>query len=209
MAEAHSDRKGVLLPVCVGAGSVALLTVAGVLPALYLAGGVAGGWYIGKRIRGDDKKEVRMRQAAEQAAFDAEAGDLVDEDSDDSSDSSDGEDETALADSILAGANMSLFMQSMEGAPGAESIAIPPAAKEKVQAGIHQAFEKMPQADVVRLLGTFEKMSSQPQERPTLEALQELRRLVDQVQQNMPADALATMKAYNQAFLPTETAAGG
>mmetsp|Transcript_13483 Transcript_13483/g.30601 ORF Transcript_13483/g.30601 Transcript_13483/m.30601 type:complete len:202 (+) Transcript_13483:36-641(+) len=198
MAEASAAKRGVLLPVCVGAGSVALLTTVGILPALYLAGGCAGGWYIGKRMRGEQPLEPR--RTAEQAVYDTEAGVS---DSDDSEDSSgdDDLDEGAVAESILAGANLNLFMQSLTGASGAETIAIPAEAKSKVEAGIHHAFQCMPPSDVEKLLAGFEQLSAS-QEKPSVEAIEEVRRLVDQVQTLMPEDALSTMKAYNEIFVP-------
>merc|ERR1719442_173884 len=195
MSAPQEPRRGALLPTCVAGGSLVLLGTVGMAPALYLAVGGLGGWYIGKKLQaGDARGTGQDSQPPGQA-----------EDSSDDADT----DEDTLAEQLRdekAGAtrawqHIAPFLRNLEqGGSGSSGSASGGSSSARViEAGMHEAFAKMDQDRVRALLEGIGSLRTAP----TAAELQNLQALMAEVQELMPEEARRAMEAENARFLPT------
>mmetsp|Transcript_12016 Transcript_12016/g.37096 ORF Transcript_12016/g.37096 Transcript_12016/m.37096 type:complete len:212 (-) Transcript_12016:9-644(-) len=187
--EAPRRSGGLLLPACVGAGSLALLATAGVLPAVYLAVGGAGGWYLGKRLRGEPPPEEGPEESSgeESSEEDDEAAAVADE---------------AAGAAAVAPYFKSFLRHLQQGGAGAAAPAAggPAVAKDvaEIEAGLHEAFSKMPPERLEKCMEAF-----RPREGPhSNEEVGELEAIMAEISQLMPAAAAAAMERQSALFLP-------
>ncbi|CAK0854840.1 unnamed protein product [Prorocentrum cordatum] len=191
----EEPRRGLLLPTCVAGGSLALLGAAGVAPALYLAVGGLGGWYIGKKLQAGQTRGTGQTSRPPDEAHDSSD----DAESDEDTLAAQLRDEKAGA--ARAWQHIAPFLRSLEqggsgssgGAPGG------PDGMRVIEAGMHEAAGRRDQDRVRALLEGVGSLKAAP----TAAELQKLQALMAEVQEFLPEEARRAMEAENARFLPT------
>eukprot|EP00408_Alexandrium_pacificum_P021339 CAMPEP_0171194564 /NCGR_PEP_ID=MMETSP0790-20130122/20953_1 /TAXON_ID=2925 /ORGANISM="Alexandrium catenella, Strain OF101" /LENGTH=206 /DNA_ID=CAMNT_0011659763 /DNA_START=42 /DNA_END=659 /DNA_ORIENTATION=+ len=197
--EAKQRSRGLLLPACVGIGSVALLATAGPLPALYLAVGGAGGWFIGKRLRGGGKEEPPE-------GFDEEEADSDDDSDEDESEENEEEAMMRRMEEEAAGAAAVApylfgFLGQLRAEDAASSLPDgktysppddPAAADDRaiVEAGMHEVFSQIPRERLDEIMQAFVP-SQRP---PSAEDVQALKAAAAEITDRLPPAAAAAME---------------
>mmetsp|Transcript_117980 Transcript_117980/g.328778 ORF Transcript_117980/g.328778 Transcript_117980/m.328778 type:complete len:230 (-) Transcript_117980:65-754(-) len=204
--------RGLLLPACVGLGSVALLATAGPLPALYLAAGGAGGWFIGKRLRGGGGGAKSPLDVPDEEEADTE--DSEDEsDEDDEVDLDEAAEEEAAGAAAVAPYLFSFLRQLKEGGGGgaangsdaAAAAASDPAAAEDraaIEAGLHEVFTQLPRERVEELMQAF----GPRQGPPSTQGVQSLQAAIAEITGRLPPAAATAMERQSARFLPAVAA---
>mmetsp|Transcript_66988 Transcript_66988/g.132074 ORF Transcript_66988/g.132074 Transcript_66988/m.132074 type:complete len:195 (+) Transcript_66988:79-663(+) len=185
MANSDNDAKrgrGLLLPAAVGAGSVALLATAGPLPAAYLAVGGAGGWFIGKKLRGD--REAPRADEDESSDDSVEAQAL----------------EEAAGAATVAPYLFGFLQRFQSGvtATGDQPNDETAAEQAEIEAGLHHAFAQIPRERVEDCLQSFASRNK-PASREEVEKLQAF---ITEIKEKMPPAALSAMERQCAQFLP-------
>eukprot|EP00444_Apocalathium_aciculiferum_P025474 CAMPEP_0183436638 /NCGR_PEP_ID=MMETSP0370-20130417/69540_1 /TAXON_ID=268820 /ORGANISM="Peridinium aciculiferum, Strain PAER-2" /LENGTH=199 /DNA_ID=CAMNT_0025624133 /DNA_START=58 /DNA_END=657 /DNA_ORIENTATION=+ len=179
---ADEPRKGgLLLPALIGAGSMALFTTAGIAPALYLAVGGLGGWLIGTKLK-QGRPVAMPAPEGDESSSDEEEGDLEDELA---------EEEQGAR---MAAGFLNSFLRDLQGGAGSGE-------RDAIEAGIHEAFSKVPPERLHRLFALLAPRAEVAP--PSMEEMQEVRRIVEEVQSHMSPEAAAAMQRATSQFVPT------
>lgn len=168
-------RSSLLMPLCATGGAVAVLSSAGLVPALGLALGLGGGWLLGQRLKG--KKPLPAGAADSESESEEEAIQELGE--------------------FMGAECFGRFMQRLQQQDVAEERVDGPEVK-KIQEALHGAFDRMPRERLAELLLFFMPREKTP---PTLEELDRFQRLCEEVQSLMPQEARECMEKTNSNFL--------
>mmetsp|Transcript_68393 Transcript_68393/g.107474 ORF Transcript_68393/g.107474 Transcript_68393/m.107474 type:complete len:206 (+) Transcript_68393:35-652(+) len=178
-----SSRSSALVGLCATGGAVAVLTSAGLVPAIGLAFGLGGGWLLGQKLKSKTQKPQVKAQPQP----------VEDEDG------TDEEQEEAIQElgEFMGAEVLGRFLGRLQEQDPSNGQLDGPEVK-LIQDGLHQAFDQMPRERLAQLLMFFMPRPGKP---PSFEEFSEFQQLCEELQQLMPQEARECMERTNGNFL--------